>query len=263
METHKIIIAFIVTIIAGLATGIGSLIAIIAKRTNKAFLCFSLGLSAGVMIYVSFMEMIPTAKQQLTDFFDNNTGQLYLVLAFFAGIALISLIDFIVPESGNPHELHGVEDMDQQDTLHRIGLVVAISLAIHNFPEGIATFASALGNLDIAIPIAVAIAIHNIPEGIAVAVPIYHATGNKKYAFWASFMSGLAEPLGATIAFIFLMPYWNPLINSIVLAMVSGIMVFISIDELLPSAQKYGQHHVAIIGVIAGMAIMALSLFLL
>lgn len=263
MDHKTILLAFALTMVAGLSTGIGSLIALIAKRTNTKFLCFSLGLSAGVMIYVSFMEMMPHAKAELITAFGDKMGTLYLLIAFFGGIALINLIDFLVPESGNPHEIHGVEEMNKKDALHRAGLVVAISLALHNFPEGIATFTSALEGLDIAIPITVAIAIHNIPEGIAVSVPIYHATGSKKKAFWYSFLSGLAEPIGAGIAFLFLMPYWTTSINGIILAVVSGIMVFISLDELLPSAEKYGKHHISISGVVTGMAVMGISLLLL
>jgi len=140
--------------------------------------------------------------------------------------------------------------------------MVALTIGIHNFPEGIATFTSALESLDIAIPITVAIAIHNIPEGIAVAVPIFHSTGSRRKAFWYSFLSGLAEPLGALIAFLFLFRFWTPALNSIVLAVVAGIMVFISLDELLPAAEKYGKHHLAIIGVVVGMAVMACSLLM-
>ena len=265
MDTQSILLAFALTLVAGLSTGIGSGIALIAKRTNTNFLCASLGFSAGVMIYVSFMEMLPTAKAELAGIFGEKQGLLYLLLAFFGGIALIALIDLLIPKANNPHEIHGVEEMDDQKKrkgLHRVGIVVALSIAIHNFPEGIATFTSALSGLDIAIPITIAIAIHNIPEGIAVAVPVYHATGNKKRAFWISFASGLAEPVGALVAFLFLMPFWSPAINGIVLAVVSGIMVFISLDELLPSAEKYGKHHLSIIGLVAGMAIMAFSLYL-
>ncbi|MDR1121344.1 MAG: zinc transporter ZupT [Dysgonamonadaceae bacterium] len=262
MEVSTILTAFILTLLAGLSTGIGSLIAFVANRTNKRFLCFSLGLSAGVMIYVSFMEMMPTAKETLIPVFGEQIGILYLLLAFLGGMGLITLIDFLVPESGNPHEMHGVEEMTQKDPLHRVGFVVALSIAIHNFPEGIATFTSALSGMDVAIPITIAIAIHNIPEGIAVSVPIYHATGSKKKAFSYSFLSGLAEPAGALIAYFFLMPYWTPAINGLVLAAVSGIMVFISLDELLPSAEKYGEHHLSIAGLVAGMAIMGFSLFL-
>ncbi|MDR1938459.1 MAG: zinc transporter ZupT [Tannerellaceae bacterium] len=262
MDTSNVITAFILTLLAGLSTGIGSLIAFVASKTNTKFLCFSLGLSAGVMIYISFMEMLPTAKSELVSVFGDRMGVLYLLLAFLGGIALITLIDFIVPESGNPHEMHGVEEMNKKDPLHRVGFVVALSLAIHNFPEGIATFTSALGSMDIAISITVAIAIHNIPEGIAVSVPVYHATGSKKKAFGYSFLSGLAEPVGALIAYLFLMPFWTSSINGIILAVVSGIMVFISLDELLPSAEKYGEHHLSIAGLVAGMAVMGFSLFL-
>ncbi|NDW09156.1 zinc transporter ZupT [Dysgonomonas sp. 520] len=264
MEGQHIFFAFILTAIAGLSTGIGSLIALVAKHTNTKFLCASLGFSAGVMIYVSFMEMMPGALTQLTDVFGEKPATLYMILAFFGGIAFINLIDFAIPETAvNPHEITGVEDMkNEKNTLKRTGLFVAISIAIHNFPEGIATFTSALGSLDVAIPITVAIAIHNIPEGIAVAVPIYHATGSRKKAFWYSFLSGLAEPFGALIAYLFLLQFWSPAVSGIVLAAVAGIMVFISLDELLPSAEKYGKHHISIMGLISGMLIMAVSLYL-
>lgn len=258
-----IIFAFILTTIAGLSTGIGSLIALLAKRTNTNFLSLSLGFSAGIMIFVSFMEMMPEALDNLTGIYGEKQGTLYLILAFFGGIAVINMIDFLIPESINPHEIQGVEDMnDKTQHMKRTGIVVALSVAIHNFPEGIATFTSALTSLDIAIPITAAIALHNIPEGIAVAVPIYHATGNKKKAFWYSFLSGLSEPAGALIAYLFLMNHWTPAINGVVLAAVSGIMVFISLDELLPSAERYGKHHLSIIGVVSGMFIMAISLYL-
>ena len=265
MPENNIWIAFGLTMIAGLSTGIGSLIALIAKHTNTKFLCASLGFSAGVMLYVSFMELMPEAKMEFIRHLGDKTGTLCLLLAFFGGMGLITLIDFLIPEPNNPHEIQGVEDMSKPDnrrkSLHRTGIIVALSLAVHNFPEGIATFTSALNGLSVAIPITIAIAIHNIPEGIAVSVPIYHATGNKKKAFWLSFLSGLAEPLGALIAFLILMPFWSPLVNGIVLAGVAGIMVYISLDELLPTAEKYGKHHISISGLIAGMIIMALSLF--
>lgn len=262
MDNQAILFAFLLTLIAGLSTGIGSLIAFVAKRTNTNFLSFALGLSAGVMIYVSFMEMLPTSLDSLTEAFGQKTGMLYMILGLFGGIAVIALIDFLVPKAQNPHELHRVEEMRTDQGLKRTGTVTAITIAIHNFPEGIATFMSALTSLEVAIPITAAIAIHNIPEGIAVAVPIYHATGSKKKAFWLSFASGLAEPLGALIAFLFLMPFWSPVMNAIILAAVAGVMIFISLDELLPSAEKYGKHHHSIIGLILGMAVMALSLFL-
>jgi ZIP family zinc transporter len=156
-----------------------------------------------------------------------------------------------------------VEELSmKQPRLKKTGMMVALSIGIHNFPEGIATFTSALNSLEIALPITAAIAIHNIPEGIAVSVPIYQATGDKKKAFTLSFLSGMAEPVGALFGFLILLPFWTPAINGFILAAVSGIMVFISVDELLPSAQKYGEHHLSISGMVAGMAVMALSLFL-
>ncbi len=233
MPEHTVLLAFGLTMVAGLATGIGSLIALLFKHTNKNFLCASLGFSAGVMLYVSFMELIPTAKEEFTQLLGEKAGMLYLLFAFFGGMGLIALIDFMIPESNNPHELQSMEDMNkpniQQKSLQRTGIVVALSLAIHNFPEGIAAFTSALNGLSVAIPITIAIAIHNIPEGIAVSVPIYHATGNKRKAFWFSFFSGLAEPFGAIIAYFVLLQFWSPLVNGIVLAAVGGIMVYISL----------------------------------
>lgn len=262
MEHQTILIAFLLTLFAGLSTGIGSLSALIAKHTNTNFLSMALGLSAGVMIYVSFMEMLPNSLETLSGEFGEKIGTLYMVLGLFGGIALIALIDFLIPKSSNPHEIHGVEEMKNNKRLKHTGVLVAVSIAIHNFPEGIATFMSALSSMEIAIPITIAIAIHNIPEGVAVAVPIYHATGSRKKAFWFSFASGLAEPIGALMAYLFLMPFWTPLLNGFVFAAVSGIMIFISLDELLPSAEKYGKHHLSIIGLIIGMAVMALSLYL-
>jgi len=267
MTEHSIWLAFAMTTVAGLSTGIGSLIALIAKRTNTKFLCASLGFSAGVMLFVSFMDLLPMAKEELVQFLGNQRGTLSMLLAFFGGMGLITLIDFVIPKTNNPHEFQGVEEMKKgnrsQKSLHRTGIVVALTLMVHNFPEGIAIFSSAISNgLSVAIPITLAIAIHNIPEGIAVSVPIYHATGNKRKAFWISFLSGLTEPAGAVIAYLFLMPFWTPAINGIVMAAVAGIMVYIALDELLPSAEKYGEHHISISGLIAGMVLMALSLFI-
>jgi ZIP family zinc transporter len=253
--------AFLLTLLAGLSTGIGSAIALLAKRTNTKFLCISLGFSAGVMLYVSFMELMPEALKALSENRGEKEGTLYMLLSFFGGMALIALIDLLIPHTANPHEVQGVEDMQKNTKLKRVGVMVALSIAVHNFPEGIATFTSALTSMQVAIPIVVAIAIHNIPEGIAVAVPIYQATGSKSKAFWYSFSSGLAEPIGALIAYLFLLPYWSDTINGVVLAAVAGIMIFISLDELLPTAEKFGEHHLAVWGMITGMLLMAVSLY--
>ncbi|RUT78634.1 zinc transporter ZupT [Ancylomarina longa] len=267
-ETNTILIAFGMTLFAGLATGIGSAIAFFAKRTNTKFLALSLGFSAGVMIYVSLVEIFQKAKEALITDHGNIAGTWYTVLSFFGGILLIAIIDKLIPSFENPHEIRKIEDLKESKPvdkkLMRMGIFSALAIAIHNFPEGLATFAAALADPTIAIPIAVAIAIHNIPEGIAVSVPIYYATGNKKKAFFLSFLSGLAEPVGALIGFILIYTVLglNNTVFGVLFGGVAGIMVFISLDELLPTAEEYGEHHIAIYGLIGGMAVMAVSLLL-
>lgn len=264
---QNILIPFLLTLFAGLATGIGSLIAFFAKSTNKKFLSFSLGLSAGVMIYVSFVELFASSQDLLKEEFGPTTGMSIAVLCFFGGMLLIGAIDKLVPSFENPHEIRSVESMKQAPPrnakLMKMGVMTALAIGIHNFPEGIATFTAAVQNPTLGIAIAAAIAIHNIPEGIAVAVPIYHATGDKKKAFRLSLLSGLAEPLGALLAYLVLMPFMSPTLLGCVFGAVSGIMVFISLDELLPAAREYGEHHISIYGMVIGMAIMAFSLILL
>lgn len=263
---NNIAIAFLITALAGLSTGIGSCIAFFAKKTNTKFLAVALGFSAGVMVYVSMLEMLPNAMDSLGASFGAKQGALWAIIAFFAGIGAIAIIDKIIPENENPHSVtspeHAAAALGHNDKLMRAGLFTALAITIHNFPEGLATFVSALQEPTIAIPIAVAIAIHNIPEGIAVSVPIYYATGNRKKAFWYSFASGLSEPLGAVIGYLILMPFINDTVNGFLFAAVAGIMVFISFDELLPAAREYGEHHLSIYGLCGGMAMMALSLWL-
>ncbi|MCC8022397.1 MAG: zinc transporter ZupT [Clostridiales bacterium] len=259
-------VAFLMTLLAGLSTGIGSAAAFFAKRTNTKFLAVSLGFSAGVMIYVSMIEIFSEAQDSLSAALGERNGTALTVAAFFGGMLLIALIDRLIPGEKNPHETKSVEDMQgqpaPQDKLMRTGLFTAVAIAVHNFPEGLATFISALQSPTVAIPITVAIAIHNIPEGIAVSVPIYYATGSKKKAFLYSFASGLSEPLGALVGYLILMPFLNELTFGVIFAAVAGIMVFISLDELLPSAREYGEHHLSIYGMVAGMAVMAVSLIL-
>ena len=273
-DTGTILFAFGLTLFAGLATGIGSALAFFARTTNTRFLSLSLGFSAGVMLYVSFVEIFFKARTELVNSLGNPVGTWVTVGAFFGGIALIALIDRLVPNYENPHELHSIEEMDQGlvnlpnneahdfSRLQRMGLFTALAIAIHNFPEGLATFTAALTEPSLGVAIALAIAIHNIPEGIAVSVPIYYATGSRRKAFKLSFLSGLSEPVGALIGYLLLMPFFTPLLFGILFAVVAGIMVFISLDELLPAAEEYGEHHLTICGVIAGMLVMALSLLL-
>ena len=268
METGTVLFAFGLTLFAGLSTGIGSALAFFAKRTDTRFLSVSLGFSAGVMLYVSFVEILPKARSALSVPYGVAGGYWAAVGGFFSGIVLIALIDRLVPSMENPHEMHGIEAMDDRETaekfrkLYRMGLITALAIAIHNFPEGLATFASALSDPHLGVAIAVAIAIHNVPEGIAVSVPIYYATESRKKAFAYSFLSGLAEPVGAAIGFFLLYNVFNEVVFGLLFSGVAGIMVFISLDELLPAAEQYGEHHLSIYGLVAGMGVMALSLLL-
>ncbi len=264
--THDIIIALLLTVAAGLSTGVGALISFFTKATDTRVLSAALGLSAGVMIYVSMMELLPEAFETLGQSLGQRPGTAIALLTFFYGIALIAAIDHFVPEDENPHEMHSLSELSSKAPHHhlkRTATMLTLAIGIHNFPEGMATFISALDGLDVALPIVVAIAIHNIPEGIAVSVPIYHSTGRRSTAIKYTLLSGLAEPVGALIGMAFLLPFWTPDINAYCLAAVAGIMVYISFDELLPGAERYGHHHIALGGVIAGMAIMAVSLLFL
>ena len=208
------------------------------------------------MLYVSFVEILPKAMEEL-----KSVGSWAAVLAFFAGIALIGVIDRLVPADINPHE-PGADEARRRRAMKNMGVMTAIAIAIHNFPEGFATFLAGLTDLSVAIPVAVAIAIHNIPEGIAVAVPIVEATGSRAKALAWAWGSGLAEPLGALIGYLILAPVLGEVAMGVAFGMVGGIMVFISLDELLPTAIATGRHHTAIYGLIAGMGVMALSLIL-
>ena len=259
MTLATVLTALGVTALAGLATGIGGLITMRSRSDNRRLLTFAMGLSAGVMVYISFMELLP---QAIEAFGGDKAANAWAILAFFAGIGLIALIDRLVPEDENPHEAHTMDELKRDDNHHfkHTGTMLALAIGIHNFPEGMATFVSAMDGLEVALPIVIAIAIHNIPEGIAVFVPIYCSTGDRRKALRYTFLTGLSEPLGALAGACFLLPFWTPAVNAVCLAAVAGIMVYISFDELLPGAERYGKHHTALTGVMVGMALMAISL---
>lgn len=268
MQLQNIWIAFGLTLFAGLSTGIGSAMAFFAKRNNKIGLSIALGFSAGAMLYVSFTEILPKADAAISEGLSYSKASWLTALSFFGGIVLIGIIDRLVPSFENPHHIHKVKEMDEPvkgeefRKLYRMGMFTAIAIAIHNFPEGFATFTSAVKDVKLGIPIAIAIAIHNIPEGVAVSIPIYYSTGNRKKAFVYSFLSGLSEPLGALIGYLVLRSFLNDVVFGIVFASVAGIMVFIALDELLPAAREYDESHLAIYGLVAGMAVMSVSLLL-
>ena len=251
--------AFLLTILAGLSTGIGSLIVFFIKGRSEKILAFSMSFAAGVMLYVSFSEIFPEAIHILTEHSENNEkeGLIKAVVAFFAGIFMIITIDKFVPDYTKKINL-------QEDSkLLRIGLVTALAMALHNFPEGIATFFATLEDPSLGLSIAIAIAIHNIPEGIAVGLPIYYATKNRKLAFIFSFLSGVVEPLGALVAYFAILSFSPEYFLGYPLALVSGIMVFISIDQLIPAANRYDDKKSSIYGLVSGMAVMAISIILL
>jgi ZIP family zinc transporter len=256
--------ALSLTLIAGLSTGIGSVLAFLSKSFNPKLLAGALGFSAGVMIYVSMIEIFVKATDSLATIYGEKTGYIWATVAFFVGIAIIAIIDRVVPDAENPHEIENAEasSAPARSSLMRMGLFSALAIGIHNFPEGLATFVGALSDTALGISITVAIAIHNIPEGIAVSMPIYYATGSRRKAFLYSSLSGLAEPIGALVGYFLLQKIFGESMFGFTFAAVAGIMVYISLDELLPTAEKHGEHHIAIFGLIGGMVVMAASLVL-
>lgn len=294
MDMMTVVIAFLLTTIAGLSTGLGAVIAFFAKRSNARLLSICTGLSAGVMLYVSFMEILPESFHAFAEGgVSERLAQTFGVCGFFAGIALIFIIDRCIPDAENPHETHDpaeynelrdadaptppeaqhhLEETERRNhsKLFRMGMFTALAITIHNFPEGLATFLTSLENPRLGIPIAIAIALHNIPEGISVSVPIYYATGSRMKAFLWSCLSGFAEPIGALVIWLILVACYqsftftvSPIVLGCVHGAVAGIMVFISLDELLPASRTYGKGHDSLVGLVAGMAIMAMSLLFL
>ncbi|GAA2002153.1 zinc transporter ZupT [Brevibacterium samyangense] len=283
---NSLAVAFLLTLGAGLATGLGGLAAVLVpaeRRRSGVFLGTALGFSAGVMVYVSFVEILPQGIVTIGETHGPRTATALAVAAFFAGILATAVIDRLVPARMDPHpQMAGGRAPDaaaeaprtpapsphsghdpHRRALLRTGMFTAFALALHNFPEGFATFLTSLQDAAVAIPIVVAIAVHNIPEGIAVAVPIHHATGSKRKALGLSFLSGLAEPAGAVIGYLLLAPFITPTSLGMVLAAVAGVMVFLSFDQLLPTAQRMSTHRWSMYGLLAGMAVMAVSLVLL
>jgi ZIP family zinc transporter len=248
-----VLFAFLLTLFAGLATGVGGLIVLLAKDFNKKFLSICLAFSAGVMIYVSFVEIFSKALEHLEYRHGDERGMLFTVLAFFAGVGLIALIEKAVPRRESAV-------MENLASLKHTGIMTGVAIAIHNFPEGLVTFMAAMYDPALGVAIAIAIAIHNIPEGMAVAVPIHYATGSKKKAFLASLLSGVTEPIGALVGYFLLSSIFSYDVFGVSFGLVGGIMVFIAVHQLLPLAGRYGKHNQVILSLFAGMAVMAFSL---
>ncbi len=256
----------ILSLLAGLCTGIGAAAALFLKRTDTRGLTFALGSSAGVMVYISFMELMPAASRLL----EGATGVKWITAgAFFGGMGLACLIDRLIPEDENPHEIRDAGELSAVQTtgqfsgsahIRRSAFLFALAIAIHNFPEGVATVASSFDSAGIGLSVAPAVAVHNIPEGIAVAIPLLYGTGSRKKAFFLATLTGLTEPLGALVCMLVLLPFLTPALLAVLFALVAGIMVYISFDELLPMAERWGHHHLSIYGVTAGMLLMAVIL---
>ena len=260
--------ALLLTLIAGSATGICGALVLFKKNLSPNTLAGALGLSAGVMIFISLAEMFPEAQAEIVSAGYVKYGKAYILAAFFIGMGLITLIDFLVPEYENPHEASGLSLDGDRSAMKKLGVMSAIAIAIHNFPEGMATFISALNDPQMGAGITFAISIHNIPEGIAVAIPIYYATKSKGKALLHATLSGCSEVIGALICIAITSIFGIEITSGgilfpLVMAAVAGIMIYISLDELLPTAEKYGKHHIAIAGVVGGMAIMGISLLIL
>lgn len=262
--------ALLFSLLAGLATSVGGLLALHKKVLERPFLAASMAFAAGAMLFVSFVEIIPLGITSLGIAFDDRVARWWVYAAFFVGILLVAGIDKVLPKSFNPNEIEGKEgdlslgEKRDNKRLLRSGLLVALVLALHNFPEGMSTFFATYQDVTAGAVLAIAIAIHNIPEGIAVAAPVYAATGSRKKAFWWATASGFAEPVGALIAFGLVSVFVPDYLFGIMFGLIAGMMVFIAIDELLPGARRYQtDKHQVVYGLLAGMVIVAVSLLLL
>ncbi len=260
---HNWLVALAVTTAAGLATGFGSLLVFASKKPNARLLAFGLAFAGGAMVYVSLGEILNKSILSFSNAYGEQLGFTWGTLSFLAGVLLIMGIDHLVP---NPHERLEVDDPyfreHNRDYIKRVGLLTALAITAHNFPEGLATFFATLEEPAVGMPLAFAIAIHNIPEGIAIAVPVYFATNNKTYAFVACLLSGLAEPIGAIVGFTLLRPFLSEAVFGAVFGVIAGVMVFLALDELLPAAKRYSKGHETVYGLVAGMAALAISLVL-
>lgn len=255
---EQLLIAFILTTLAGLSTTIGALIAIVVKNPSKRFLATGLGFSGGAMIAVSFLELLPKAIEGI--------GFLWGNIWFFVGIFFIFAIDFMIPHVYKEEDEDLPCENDTKDEkmskIHKLGILTALGIGIHNLPEGLVTFVGSLESIELGILMAFAIAMHNIPEGLSVSIPLQAATGNRWYAFKISFLSGVAEPVGAILAATVLLPFISEALLGGVFAFIAGIMVFISFDELLPAAKSTDESHLVSLGIIMGMMIISATLWM-
>lgn len=265
MNTLNMIYPVVFALLAGISTGIGGILVLFIKKADQKLLSFMLGFSAGIMIYLSFIEIYPEAQAILCNFHGLRNGKILAILSFFLGVILMAFINAFFPDTGQPHQPKKVNPKTCSGSLHKsgnlfkTGLFTALAVTIHNFPEGIATFISGMKNTALGISIALAIAIHNIPEGIAISIPIYYSTKSKKKAFFLSLISGLSEPLGAILTMLILGPIITDTVFGITFGSVAGIMVYISLDELLPASREYGEHALSMAGMMIGILVLSIG----
>lgn len=263
MSYHNLLIAFILTTTAGLSTGIGGLLTFFAKKTNQSVLSFSLGLAAGVLLIVSFVEIFPEALKAFSSVHTEPEALLLTFIAFFCGIGIMAVIDILFPHHTEVDDAEQHPDVILQKRLKKVSYLILLAVTLHNIPEGIAMFTIGISDYRLALPILLAIVIHNIPIGISISVPMYHASGNRKKALLLSVIAGLSTPIGAILAWLFLLPYWSPELEGAVLGAVSATMVYIAIDELIPAAHHYGKSIISKAGLICGMLLVAIAIMLM
>ncbi|MBU5428026.1 zinc transporter ZupT [Tissierella pigra] len=256
----EVLLSFGLTTIVGLTMAVGSLLSFLVNKTNKRFLSLSLSFSAGIMIYVSFMSILPEGIELM----ENNLGEHGKFVAlggFFGGMLITAFMEKVIHLfGGHSHHHDHSHHHGCEEHLSKLGLMSAVAIAIHNLPEGLALFTTGLKDISVAIPIAVAIVLHNIPLGIAISVPVYYSTGSKAKSFLYSLFVGLCQPLGAIAGYLFLSKFFSDTLFGILFSIIAGIMIFVSLDELLPSSQKYEDHHISVYGAIAGMLVMAIAM---
>lgn len=262
--TREVLLSLGLTTIVGLTMGLGGILAFFINEKNKKFFSLSLSFAAGIMIYAAFMAILPEGIHHLEEYMGEN-GKFVALLGFFGGMVFIAIMEKWVHKHGGHHghshgENHTHENEENGEHLSNLGIMSAVAIAIHNLPEGLTIFTTGINDISLALPIAFAVILHNIPLGIAISVPIYYSTGDKKKAFLYTFIVGLFQPIGAILGYLLFANLSTELFFGLLFTVVSGIMIFVSLDELLPSSQRDNDHHISVYGAIAGMLVMALSL---
>ncbi|MEL7609610.1 MAG: zinc transporter ZupT [Bacillota bacterium] len=254
MFSSQAVRALLLSGAAGLSTLLGALVILFIRKRSEKLVTASLGFAGGVMLSVSFMDMLPEAIKMFDKTMDSKLGVILSVVFVIVGLLCAVALDLLVP-----HTHHDGDGEREHQNLFRVGMVSMAAIALHNLPEGVATFMAGYDNAKLGFTIAVAIAAHNIPEGITVAMPIYFASGDRKKAFRFAFLSGVTEPIGALLVFLLLQPFISSFVLGVVFAIVAGIMIYISIEELIPSSRQYGHARLALFSAFAGICLMPLT----